>query len=106
MQVNNGSAQRSEIDSLTVTFSGPVTFAGGNAAAAFQLLHVTDGQLVTLAAARIDQRPRSNGRDADVLRGRDGSGQRLNGGPASLADGRYTLTILSASVTGRPTVCR
>jgi hypothetical protein len=48
IQVNDGSVQRSEVRSLTVTFSGPVAFAGGdaNAAAAFQLMHVSYGTTV------------------------------------------------------------
>ena len=51
VQVNDGSAQRSEVRSITVTFSGPVSFAGGNAAAALQLQHVQTGDNVNLAAA-------------------------------------------------------
>jgi hypothetical protein len=102
VQVNDGSAQRSEVDSLTVTFSGPVTFAGGanNVAAAFQLLHVTDGQLVTLdPSVSINAQSQTvvtlsfEGPETDPV-------SSLNGGTASLADGRYTLTILSSAVTG------
>ena len=53
VQVNDGSAQRSEVRSLTVTFSGAVSFAGGNAnaAAAFQLTHLQTGNNVALSAA-------------------------------------------------------
>jgi len=53
--VNDGSAQRSELRSIAVTFSsnGPIIFAGGNAnaAAAFQLTHVQTGNTVALSAA-------------------------------------------------------
>ena len=47
------SAQRSEVRSLTVTFTDRVTFAGGdaNAAAAFRLRHFTHGADVGLTAA-------------------------------------------------------
>jgi hypothetical protein len=99
VQVNDGSAQRSEVRSLTVTFSGPVTFAGGNANAAFQLQRVQTGNNVGLAATV----------------GTNGSGQTVvtltfsgsetdqvsgqNGGALSLADGRYQLTVNGAAVT-------
>jgi parallel beta-helix repeat protein len=105
IQVNDGSAQRSEVRSLTVTFSGPVSFAGGNAAAAFQLQHVQTGDNVNLAAA-----VSTNGAGQTVVtltflptnvNGVDDtdpvSGQ--NGGQLSLADGRYQLTVLGSAVT-------
>ena len=52
VQVNEGTAQRSEVRSITVTFSDPVIFSGGesNSAAAFQLRRVSDGQYVNLAS--------------------------------------------------------
>ena len=102
VQVNDGTAQRSEVRSITVTFSGPVTFAGGtaNAAAAFQLNHVQTGNNVTLSAAvSTDAQGRTvvtlgfSGAETDPVSG-------LHGGSPSLADGRYQLTILSGSVTG------
>jgi hypothetical protein len=103
VQVGDGSAQRSEVRSITITFSGPVTFAGGNAAAAFQLIR-SDAQdpfpPVTLAAAvNTDSAGRTvvtltfSGSQSEVV-----SGQ--NGATASLADGRYSLTVYSAAVTG------
>jgi hypothetical protein len=105
VQVNDGSAQRSEVRSLTVTFSGPVSFAGGNVAAAFQLQHVQTGDTVNLAAA-----VSTNGAGQTVVtltflptnvNGVDDtdpiSGQ--NGGALSLADGRYQLTVLGTAVT-------
>ena len=102
VQVNDGSAQRSEVRSITVTFSGPVMFAGGDAAAAaaFQLQRLTDGLDVTLAAAvsttgsgQTTVTLTFSGNETDSVSGD-------NGGQLSLADGLYQLTILSASVTG------
>ena len=52
VRVNDGSPQRSEVRSLTVTFSGPVTFANNSPMAAFQLTRVTGaGGTVGLSAA-------------------------------------------------------
>ena len=100
VQVNDGSAQRSEVRLLRVTFSGPVTFAGGNVAAAFQLLHVQTGKNVALSATTAtDSLGRTvvtlgfSGGETDPVSG-------LNGGIASLADGRYQLTVLAANVIG------
>jgi hypothetical protein len=105
VQVNDGSAQRSEVRSLAVTFSGPVSFAGGNAAAAFQLQHVQTGDNVNLAAAvstnaagqtvvTLTFLPTNvNGvNDTDPVSG-------SNGGLLSLADGRYQLTVFGAAVS-------
>jgi hypothetical protein len=100
--VNDGSAQRSEVRSITVTFSGPVSFAGGNAnaASAFQLNHVQTGNNVGLASSvSTDGQGRTvvaltfSGTETDPV-------SMQHNGAASLSDGRYTLTILSASVTG------
>jgi hypothetical protein len=102
VQVNDGSAQRSEVRSITVTFSGSVTFAGGNAnaATAFQLTNLTDFTNVNLIAAVSTNLQGQTvvtltfaGSETDAVSAR-------NGGVASLADGRYQLTILSANVTG------
>jgi hypothetical protein len=99
--VNDGSAQRSEVRSIAVTFSGPVTFAGGtaNAVAPFQLKHVTDGVNVALAAAvSTDGQGRTvvtltfSGTETDAL-------SAMNGGIASLADGRFQLTVNGGLVT-------
>jgi hypothetical protein len=100
--VNDGEDQRSEVRSITVTFSGPVRFAGGPAAAgsAFRLVNLADGNPVALAAmAFTDDRGRTAvmltfaGAETDPVSG-------LNGGRPSLADGRYQLTILGSAVTG------
>ncbi|HEX4588849.1 MAG TPA: dockerin type I domain-containing protein [Gemmataceae bacterium] len=102
VRVNDGSAQRSEVKSITVSFSGPVSFAGGtaNAAAAFQLQRFTDGANVALAAAVSSDGAGNtivtltfSGSESDPL-------SALNGATPSLADGRYTLAIFSADVTG------
>jgi hypothetical protein len=107
VRVNDGSAQRSEVRSLTVTFSGPVSFAGGNgnAAAAFQLQHVQTGDNVNLAAAVSTNGAGQtvviltflsttvNGvNDTDPL-------SAANGGQLSLADGRYQLIVSATAVS-------
>jgi hypothetical protein len=105
VQINDGSAQRSEVRSISVTFSGPVSFANGNAAAAFQLQHVQDATNVNNLNAAVST---------------NGSGQTVvtltftttgnaatevdpvsasNGVAASLADGRYSLTVYGSAVT-------
>ena len=100
--VNDGAAQRSEVRSITVTFSGPVDFSGGsaNAVAAFRLKHLSDDNDVALAATvgtdsdgRTVVRLTFSGAETDPLNGE-------NGGKPSLADGRYQLTIFGASITG------
>jgi hypothetical protein len=102
VQVNDGNAQRSEVRSIAVTFSGPVTFAGGNAnaAAAFQLAHVTNGGIGVGLAATVSTD--NQGRTVVTLKF---SGSEIdplslqNGGVASLVDGRYALTVLSGQVS-------
>jgi hypothetical protein len=105
IQVGDGDPQRSEVESMTVTFSGPVTFAGNgtvndNAAAAFQLTHLTNNQNVTLTATvgtnqsgQTTVMLQFSGSETDPVSG-------LNGASPSLADGTYQLTILSSKVTG------
>jgi hypothetical protein len=77
--VNDGSAQRSMVTSLTVTFTGLVTLD----AAAFELRRL-DGSPVQLAVATAE----ADGRTIALLTFR---GDDLLG--ASLADGNYTLTV-------------
>jgi hypothetical protein len=100
VQVGDGTAQRSEVRSLTVTFSGPVTFAGGNAAAAFQLQHVqTTNNVVLSAATALNAAGQTvvtltfSGSETDPV-------SATGGAAASLADGRYQLTVLAADVSG------
>lgn len=85
--VNDGSAQRSMVNSLTVTFDGPVTLAPG----AFEMAGA-DGSAVelTVAASVMD------GRTVAVL---TFAGPDIVGG--SLADGSYTLTVRAEGVHDR-----
>jgi hypothetical protein len=98
IQINDGSAQRSMVRSLTVTFSGPVTFST-SAAAAFQLTKVGGGNVTLGAATSTDAQG-----DTVVTLSFSGSqtdqASQLNGGVPSLADGRYTLTVFGGQVTG------
>jgi hypothetical protein len=101
--VNGGSAQRSEVRSITVTFSTLVTFAGGyaNAAAAFQLRQVRTGQVVDLSAAvTVDPFPGSTIVTLSFSGAQTDPVSALNGWSPSLADGRYALTVFAANVTG------
>ena len=99
VQVNDGSAQRSEVRSITVTFSGPVSFAGGtaNAAAAFQLLQIQTGNSVVLASAVATD---GQGRTVVTLffSGAETDPVSIHNGLGSLADGRYSLAINSGAV--------
>jgi hypothetical protein len=110
VQINDGSAQRSEVDSITVTFSEGVTFSGGNAATAFQLQHVQNGVNVQNLQPAVSTD--SHGRtvvtltftttgnaatevDPISILGTGGDPNRT----VSLADGRFQLTVLSSHVT-------
>jgi hypothetical protein len=95
--INDGSAQRSEVQSLTVTFSSLVTFAGGNAAAAFQLQHLTDGNNVALTAVSMNA---SNQTVVTLTFGSEIDPATASELQPSLADGLYQLTIFAADVTG------
>jgi hypothetical protein len=103
---NDGTVERSEVRSLSVMFSDQVTFADGNAAAAFQLQHVqnkTDlsnlqaivsanayGQTIVMLTFTTNGNAST---EIDPI-------SALNGGTPSLADGLYQLTIFSSAVTG------
>jgi hypothetical protein len=85
--INGGAAQRSRVTQLTVTFSEPVTFPSGTAAA-FQLTRQSDAANVVLSAS-----PPSGSTTSVTL--------TFTGGAVdfgSLKDGRYTLTVLSNNV--------
>ena len=86
--------------SIAVTFSGPVSFAAGdaNAAAAFQLLHVQTGNNVTLTSAVATD---GQGRTVVTLyfSGAETDPVSIQNGLGSLADGRYSLTINSGAVS-------
>jgi fibronectin type 3 domain-containing protein len=105
-QINDGSAQRSEVRSITVTFLGPVTFTGGNAAAAFQLQQVQNSANVMLnAVVSVDSHNRTvviltfantnASTEVDPV-----SEQNGYASSPSLADGRYQLTIFGSHVLG------
>jgi len=99
VQVNDGDAQRSEVRSITVTFSGPVTFSG-NPGDAFELLHIQNGLAVSLlvtvstdGAGRTVAVLKFFGNETDQI-------SAVNGYDPSLNDGRYRLTILGQKVSG------
>jgi hypothetical protein len=106
VQVNDGSSQRSEVRSISVTFSGPVSFAGGNAAAAFQLQHVQDSTNINNLTAAVSTNSLNQTVVTLTFATTGNSAAEIdpvsvqNGGAASLADGRYQLTVLSANVAG------
>jgi len=86
--VNDGSAQRSVVTKLSVTFDQIVTLPA-SPADAFQLKRASDNQIVALSAA-VNQ-----GATTSVTL--TFTGGPLNG--ASLADGRYTLTVFAGQVS-------
>jgi hypothetical protein len=89
VQVNNGAAQHSMVNSLTVTFSEPVTFVT-TPGAAFAVTR-GDGMLVgfTATVSTFD------GTTVVTLSNFTGSATEFG----SLADGRYTLTALASQIT-------
>ncbi|MBX7104565.1 MAG: hypothetical protein K1X57_10825 [Gemmataceae bacterium] len=89
--IGDGSTQRSRITQLSVTFSEPVTFPGG-AAAAF-LIHRT-GPGATIGD--IGFQAQVNGNTVTLLP--DNSGLSLDAG--SLPDGNYTWTIVGSQIAG------
>ncbi|HEY1378459.1 MAG TPA: M36 family metallopeptidase, partial [Gemmataceae bacterium] len=101
--VDDGSAQRSVVRSLTVTFSGPVTFALGGATAAFQLTRTgPTGPTGTVALAAVVATD-GQGRTVVTLTFPPGAFTESNtaaGAVPSLIDGTYTLTVLSSAITG------
>jgi hypothetical protein len=88
--INGGAAQRSMVTNLAVTFSTTVGLPT-NPASAFTLTRVSDGAAVTFTAT------------ASVVNGATVVTLGNFGGPAtsygSLADGRYTLTVLASQVS-------
>jgi hypothetical protein len=88
--VNDGSAQRSRVTSLTVTFSTQVTFAGP-VGSAFTLTRTGDNAAVSFTATSSVV----GGVTVVTLSGFTGTATEFG----SLADGRYTLTTLAAQVS-------
>jgi ELWxxDGT repeat protein len=95
VQVNDGSAQRSRVTSLTVTFSMQVSFAS-TPGAAFTLTRNSDSAPVLLTATATVV----GGVTMVTLNNFTGSATQFG----SLADGRYTLSALASqiSVGGQP----
>ncbi|HEY1376768.1 MAG TPA: glycoside hydrolase family 76 protein [Gemmataceae bacterium] len=100
--VNDGSAQRSVVRSLTVTFSGPVTFAGGNAAAAFTLTRSGPGGPTSTVGLAASVSTDAQGRTVVALTfsGTLTESNTAAGANPSLIDGQYTLTINATAITG------
>ncbi|HTK74902.1 MAG TPA: FG-GAP-like repeat-containing protein [Gemmataceae bacterium] len=96
--INNGAAQRSMVQSVTVNFSGLVNFVGGQAAAAnaFQLRQAGSSTNVTV---NVDL---SGSTATQTIAKLTFSGAFTEGPAAnpSLKDGNYTLTVLSSQITG------
>src|SRR5439155_24597973 len=86
VRVNDGSAQRSRVTSLTVSFNGTLQFLGATAADTFGLRRA-DGLSIGLVAV-VDN---SGGQTSVTL---TFTGTGLESG--SLSDGTYTLTIFGA----------
>jgi probable HAF family extracellular repeat protein len=94
-QVNDGSAQRSRVTSLQVTFSTQVSFAT-TPGAAFTLTRNSDSASVGLTATASVV----NGVTVVTLNAFTGSATEFG----SLADGRYTLTAIASQISagGQP----
>jgi hypothetical protein len=87
-KVNDGSAQRSRVTSLTLTFDSPMTFAGA-VGDAFTLTHDSDGAVVNITSA-------TYGPNFVVqLAGFTGPATEYG----SLAEGTYTLTALAGQIS-------
>jgi hypothetical protein len=90
VQINDGSAQRSRVTNLTVTFNSQVSFAT-TPGAAFTLTRNSDSAAVSFSAtANV-----VNGVTVVTLNNFTGSATDFG----SLADGRYTLTALASQIT-------
>jgi uncharacterized delta-60 repeat protein len=88
-QVNDGSAQRSRVTSLTVRFSGQVTFSGP-VTNAFTLTRVGAGAVTFAANVSVEF-----GGTVVVLTNFTGPETEFG----SLRDGRYTLTALASQIS-------
>jgi hypothetical protein len=87
--VNDGSAQRSRVTSLTIAFDAPVSFVGAPESA-FSLINQKTGTAATLAVAL---------GAANTTAMLTFTGGAVDAG-GSLADGRYTLTVLANQFAG------
>jgi CSLREA domain-containing protein len=84
--VGDGTAQRSIVNQIKVTFDSPVVFIG-SPASAFTLFRQSDSKAVTLVAS-VDP--------TDTIVTLTFTGGAVNG--TSLADGRYTLKVLANQI--------
>ncbi len=88
VQIDDGSAQRSMIRSLTVTFSGVVTLNGSQS---FSLTnnttHTTENLVVSSRVVNRNTVATLDFTGADII-------------ATSLADGRYTLTVVGSQIIG------
>jgi hypothetical protein len=89
VQVNDGTAQRSRVTSLTVTFNAQVTFAS-TVASAFTLQRTGGGAVNFSATASV-----VNGGTVVTLNAFTGAETEFG----SLRDGRYTLTALASQIS-------
>jgi hypothetical protein len=97
VQVNDGSAQRSEVRSLSVTFSAQVTIAGNP----FTLTRVGGWPVgLMMGTPSLDGQGRTVVPLTFVGTDEIDPASVLNGGSASLADGRYQMSIADGAVTG------
>jgi hypothetical protein len=98
IQVNDGmSAQRSMVQSMTITFSAPVSFPNG-IGAAFSLVRTTALDGGTTGSVLVTG-TQSMGNTVVTLTFLNGGAVTLD--PAgSLPDGKYTLTLLSNQIAG------
>jgi hypothetical protein len=94
--VNGGAAQRSLVTQIRVAFDQHVTLPA-NPADAFRLVRQSDGAAVALAAAVDD----SGAGTVVTLTFTGGAVDPTLASTKSLADGRYTLTVLSGQVGSR-----
>ena len=107
--INDGSAQRSEVTSITVTFTGVVDFYSNDPTTAITLNHVNYGStsinVDVLLSATFST---VSGQTVVVLTflpvslidpGQTDPVSAENGGSPSLADGRYQLTVTATDVT-------
>jgi hypothetical protein len=94
-QINDASAQRSQVTSLSVTFGGQVSFAT-TPGAAFTLIRDSDSAAVSFTASATIV----GGVTVVTLNNFTGTATQFG----SLADGRYTLTALASQISanGQP----
>mgnify|MGYP001409650749 CR=1 FL=1 len=89
VQVNDGSAQRSRVTSLQITFNTQVNFAG-SVASAFTLVRTGGGAVSFNASASV-----VNGVTVVLINNFTGTESQFG----SLRDGRYTLTALASQIS-------